>query len=153
VAIQEDVRRVEYGSALVDVVAEFCREFSRSGISLRCRIDLGANSFWQALGFSPVGAQLKGTLNHMGMVASDDIIRYRRDAGTHPSMFGDALLGGVALDPRHKLRNHRLVVSDHLDLSVDKAASVAMEPEPSDDSGLRSGVPCRAHRPATARVT
>lgn len=76
VVIQHDARRLEYGTALVSACADFCSDYSRSGVALRCRADLQANHFWNALGFKAVAIYKKGSVNHMGFKASDDIIRY-----------------------------------------------------------------------------
>jgi hypothetical protein len=78
IVIQEDVRRWEYGTALIDTVELFRKEYKRSGIILRCRTDLEANLFWQILGFTLVHIQKQGTLNHMRFSASKDINIYSR---------------------------------------------------------------------------
>jgi GNAT superfamily N-acetyltransferase len=78
IVIQEDLRRLEYGMALIDVVEDFRKQFNRTGIILRCRSDLIANLFWDALGFTLVGIQERGTTNHMGFKASLDINMYER---------------------------------------------------------------------------
>lgn len=73
IAVREDARRLDYGTALLSVVKEFCTEFQRIGVRLRCRIDLESNKFWQSLGFNLYGVWRKGMVNHVGMKASDDI--------------------------------------------------------------------------------
>jgi len=73
IAIREDARRLDYGSALIAVVKDFCETFNRSGARLRCRIDLESNHFWKALGFRKYGVWEKGKINHVGMKASNDI--------------------------------------------------------------------------------
>src|SRR3990167_139509 len=40
IAIQEDARRLDYGTALISAVRKFCKEIGRSGVTLRCRKDL-----------------------------------------------------------------------------------------------------------------
>jgi GNAT superfamily N-acetyltransferase len=79
IAVREDARRLDYGSALLHVVRDFCNTFGRLGVSLRCRIDLPSNFFWQALGFRLYGVWLKGTVNHVGFKASNDINLWQID--------------------------------------------------------------------------
>lgn len=79
IAIQEDARRLEYGTALIECVRKFCNKFGRSGVTLRCRADLPSNEFWKALGFSIYGIWEKGKINHVGFKASDDIFQYKID--------------------------------------------------------------------------
>lgn len=79
IAVREDARRLDYGSALVSVVKDFCNTFDRMGVTLRCRIDLQSNNFWRALGFSLYGVWEKGKVNHVGFKASDDINLWRID--------------------------------------------------------------------------
>jgi len=79
IAVREDARRLDYGSALLAVVSDFCNQFTRMGVTLRCRIDLESNKFWMALGFSMYGVWKKGQVNHVGFKASDDINLWRID--------------------------------------------------------------------------
>ena len=79
IAVREDARRLDYGSALIAVVKDFCNTFDRMGVTLRCRIDLQSNNFWRALGFSLYGVWEKGKVNHVGFKASDDINLWRID--------------------------------------------------------------------------
>ena len=79
IAVREDARRLDYGSALIAVVAEFCNTFNRMGVTLRCRVDLESNRFWQALGFNLHGVWEKGKINHVGFKASNDINLWRID--------------------------------------------------------------------------
>jgi GNAT superfamily N-acetyltransferase len=79
IAVREDARRLDYGSALLHVVKDFCNTFDRLGVSLRCRVDLESNHFWKALGFSLYGVWLKGEVNHVGFKASNDINLWRID--------------------------------------------------------------------------
>lgn len=79
IAVREDARRLDYGSALIAVVREFCNTFQRMGVTLRCRIDLESNHFWRALGFTLYGVWEKGKVNHVGFKASDDINLWRID--------------------------------------------------------------------------
>jgi GNAT superfamily N-acetyltransferase len=78
IAVRDDARRLQYGSALLDVIRQFCNEQGRRGARLRCRVDLESNGFWRALGFSLYGIWPKGKLNHVGMTASDDINLWER---------------------------------------------------------------------------
>lgn len=73
IAVREDARRLDYGSALLHVVKDFCNTFDRLGVTLRCRIDLDSNKFWNALGFRLYGVWEKGKINHVGFKASNDI--------------------------------------------------------------------------------
>jgi GNAT superfamily N-acetyltransferase len=79
IAVRDDARRLDYGSALISVVRDFCETFQRSGATLRCRIDLESNKFWRALGFVNYGVWEKGKINHVGFKASDDINLWRID--------------------------------------------------------------------------
>lgn len=73
IAVREDARRLDYGSALIAVVKDFCNTFDRIGVTLRCRVDLESNNFWRALGFNMYGVWEKGKVNHVGFKASADI--------------------------------------------------------------------------------
>lgn len=79
IAVREDARRLDYGTALLHVVRDFCNTFSRIGVTLRCRVDLESNRFWQALGFVLYGVWEKGKVNHVGFKASNDINLWRID--------------------------------------------------------------------------
>lgn len=79
IAVRDDARRLDYGSALIAVVRDFCKTFGRKGATLRCRVDLESNRFWQALGFNKYGVWEKGKLNHVGMRASNDINLWQID--------------------------------------------------------------------------
>ena len=79
IAVRDDARRLDYGSALIAVVRDFCNTFNRAGATLRCRIDLDSNKFWRALGFTQYATWLKGTVNHVGFKASNDINLWRID--------------------------------------------------------------------------
>lgn len=78
IAVREDARRLQYGSALLDVIRRFCGEHQRRGARLRCRSDLESNTFWLALGFHRYGIWPKGQRNHVGFKASDDINLWER---------------------------------------------------------------------------
>ena len=77
IAIQEDARRLEYGTALIETVRKFCNKFGRMGVTLRCRKDLQSNFFWQALGFNLYGIWEKGKKNHVNFTASNDIMLWK----------------------------------------------------------------------------
>lgn len=79
IAVREDARRLEYGSALLAVVKDFCNTHTRMGVTLRCRIDLESNHFWKSLGFYLYGVWEKGKVNHVGFKASDDINLWKID--------------------------------------------------------------------------
>lgn len=79
IAVREDARRLDYGSALLHVVKDFCNFYDRIGVTLRCRIDLDSNKFWKALGFHIYGVWQKGQINHVGFKASNDINLWRID--------------------------------------------------------------------------
>lgn len=73
IAVRNDARRLHYGSALIEVIRQFCKEHERMGARLRCRRDLESNFFWESLGFTRWGVWEKGKVNHVGFKASDDI--------------------------------------------------------------------------------
>lgn len=77
IAVRQDARRLEYGTALINVAKQFCEQFNRAGFTLRCRIDLESNRFWDALGFHKYGTWEKGKINHVGMKASNTINLWR----------------------------------------------------------------------------
>ena len=79
IAVRDDARRLDYGSALIAVVKDFCETFQRSGARLRCRTDLESNHFWKALGFTKYGIWQKGMVNHVGFKASADINLWQID--------------------------------------------------------------------------
>ncbi|MCK9599111.1 MAG: GNAT family N-acetyltransferase [Sphaerochaeta sp.] len=94
IVVRNDARRLEYGTALLSVARMFCEEFSRHGFTLRCRVDLESNLFWGALGFHHYGTWEKGKLNHVGMMASDDINLWMIDLNSNqPPLFAG---GGIA---------------------------------------------------------
>jgi len=82
IAVRDDARRLDYGSALIAVVREFCNTFERVGARLRCRTDLESNHFWKALGFVKYGVWEKGKVNHVGFKASKDINLWQIDLNT-----------------------------------------------------------------------
>ena len=91
IAVRDDARRLDYGSALLAVVRDFCNTFNRAGATLRCRVDLESNKFWQALGFYNYGVWLKGTINHVGFKASNDINLWRIELNDNQLiLFGDS---------------------------------------------------------------
>ena len=73
IAVRNDARRLQYGTALIDVCRQFCEKFHRVGFTLRCRTDLESNMFWKKLGFEKYGTWEKGKINHVGFKASQDI--------------------------------------------------------------------------------
>jgi GNAT superfamily N-acetyltransferase len=73
IAVRNDARRLQYGTALLDVCRQFCETFHRIGFTLRCRQDLESNNFWKSLGFQNYGVWEKNKVNHVGFKASDDI--------------------------------------------------------------------------------
>ena len=79
IAVRDDARRLDYGTALIAVVKDFCETFQRSGTRLRCRTDLESNHFWKALGFTKYGIWQKGMINHVGFKASADINLWQID--------------------------------------------------------------------------
>lgn len=88
IAIQEDARRLEYGTMLIDAVRQLCEQLGRVGVTLRCRKDLEANKFWEALGFTLYGVWEKGKYNHVGFKASNDIFLWRIELNKKmPSLF------------------------------------------------------------------
>jgi len=88
IAVREDARRLDYGSALIAVVRDFCETFNRCGARLRCRQDLESNKFWKALGFQKYGIWEKGKINHVGMKASNDINLWEIDLNRNvPKLF------------------------------------------------------------------
>ena len=88
IAIRDDARRLDYGSALIAVVRDFCETFQRTGARLRCRTDLESNKFWKALGFNKYGIWEKGMINHVGFKASADIYLWQIDLNDNiPALF------------------------------------------------------------------
>jgi GNAT superfamily N-acetyltransferase len=79
IAVREDARRLDYGTALMTVVREFAETFNLMGARLRCRTDLDSNKFWRALGFNMYGIWQKGMTNHVGFKASADINLWQID--------------------------------------------------------------------------
>ena len=73
IAVRNDARRLQYGTALLDVCRQFCETFHRIGFTLRCRQDLESNKFWKYLGFQNYAVWEKNKVNHVGFKASDDI--------------------------------------------------------------------------------
>ena len=77
IAVRNDARRLDYGTALLTVARDFCEHFGLRGFTLRCRTDLESNFFWAALGFRKYGTWEKGKVNHVGMKASENINLWR----------------------------------------------------------------------------
>lgn len=77
IAVRNDARRLQYGSALLEVGKMYCEDNGRTGFTLRCRTDLPSNNFWEALGFEKYGVWEKGKVNHVGFKASKDINLWR----------------------------------------------------------------------------
>ena len=104
IAVREDARRLDYGSALLAVVKDFCNTFNRIGVTLRCRIDLESNHFWRNLGFNLYGVWEKGKINHVGFKASNDINLWKIDL--HDSIIGlfttDELPSGLWVQSKAK---------------------------------------------------
>lgn len=79
IVVRDDARRLDYGTALLAVIKEFAEVFGRIGFTLRCRVDLESNFFWEALGFHNYATWEKGKINHVGMKASNDIKLWKID--------------------------------------------------------------------------
>lgn len=87
IAVRDDARRLHYGGALVEVIRGFCKRFDRRGAKLRCRVDLESNHFWLALGFTLYKVGLKGSINHVGMKASNDINHWMIELNESKDLF------------------------------------------------------------------
>jgi len=59
VCIEEELRRIEFGTALVNDLRDMAIAAKSHEISLHCAEDLEANSFWRALGFLHTGRRMK----------------------------------------------------------------------------------------------
>lgn len=91
IAVRNDARRLQYGTALITVCRDFCKEFQRKGFTLRCRLDLESNHFWKSIGFTQYGLWSKGKLNHVGFKASNDINLWKIDLNDNlPSLFNES---------------------------------------------------------------
>jgi GNAT superfamily N-acetyltransferase len=92
IAIRNDARRLQYGTALIEVCRDFCETFGRLGFTLRCRTDLDSNYFWQHLGFEKYGVWEKGKINHVGFKASNDINLWKIDLNKNlPNLFNQKI--------------------------------------------------------------
>ena len=87
IAVRDDARRLHYGHALMSVIERFAREQQRAGARLRCRADLDSNHFWRAMGFTVEGVVTKGSVNHVGFKASNDINMWMREFSHVPRLF------------------------------------------------------------------
>lgn len=56
IAIQEDARRMERATALINEIAYRARTKGCAEIGCRCATDLEANTFWRTLGFTKVAS-------------------------------------------------------------------------------------------------
>lgn len=83
IVVRNDARRLDYGTALLTVAKEYCNLLNVSGFSLRCRVDLESNKFWEGLGFVKYGTWEKGKVNHVGMKASNDINLWKINLNTN----------------------------------------------------------------------
>lgn len=79
ICVRNDARRLDYGTALLKVGENFCEANGRAGFSLRCRVDLESNHFWEALHFENYAVWGKGKINHVGFKASNDINLWKID--------------------------------------------------------------------------
>tara|TARA_R110000744_G_scaffold206637_1_gene325236 strand:+ start:880 stop:1482 length:603 start_codon:yes stop_codon:yes gene_type:complete len=92
IAVRNDARRLQYGTALIEVCREFCETFGRLGFTLRCRTDLDSNYFWRHLGFEKYGVWEKGKINHVGFKASNDINLWKIDLNKNlPNLFSQTI--------------------------------------------------------------
>ena len=87
IAVRDDARRLHYGNALMSVIERFAREQQRAGARLRCRADLDSNNFWKEMGFTVERVVTKGTVNHVGFKASNDINMWMREFSHVPRLF------------------------------------------------------------------
>lgn len=118
IAVREDARRLEYGSALIAVVKEFCQKFNRNGARLRCRLDLESNKFWESLGFFKYGVWLKGMTNHVGFKASNDINLWQIDLNENiQSLFDIQNLENNLWIPNTNQKNGEIngITNNHVD--------------------------------------
>lgn len=54
IVVRRDARRDERGALLVNsAIASMAADLRRYGVTCRCRVDLEATAFWEALGFRP----------------------------------------------------------------------------------------------------
>lgn len=91
IAVRNDARRLQYGTALITVCRDFCKQFQRKGFTLRCRLDLESNFFWKSIGFTQYGMWSKGKINHVGFKASNDINLWKIDLNDNlPSLFNES---------------------------------------------------------------
>ena len=91
IAVRNDARRLQYGTALITVCRDFCKQFQRKGFTLRCRLDLESNHFWKSIGFTQYGMWSKGKINHVGFKASNDINLWKIDLNDNlPSLFDES---------------------------------------------------------------
>lgn len=60
VCVQDDARRLEFGSALVAEAERYADVIQRSGVSLRVATDLEASRFWEAEGYGLLGLEAGG---------------------------------------------------------------------------------------------
>ena len=91
IAVRNDARRLQYGTALITVCRDFCKQFQRKGFTLRCRLDLESNFFWKSIGFTQYGMWSKGKINHVGFKASNDINLWKIDLNDSlPSLFNES---------------------------------------------------------------
>ena len=92
IAVRNDARRLQYGTALIEVCRDFCETFARLGFTLRCRTDLDSNYFWKHLGFEKYGVWEKGKINHVGFKASNDINLWKIDLNKNlPNLFNQKI--------------------------------------------------------------
>ena len=98
IAVRNDARRLQYGTALIAVCRDFCNEFNRKGFTLRCREDLESNGFWAKIGFNQYGMWSKGKLNHVGFKASKNINLWKIDLNENiPGLFQESDFSLVCL--------------------------------------------------------
>jgi len=120
--IQQDARRFEHGTALVEAVKIIANSVGGHKISLHCAEDLEANIFWDALNFSRTGQRLKDKtgkrwqnryeISLPGAAQALKIAADRRDAAGVSRLHALLCKGDIRLASldfaRHRLSRHTL---------------------------------------------
>ncbi len=124
IVVEDDARRIDHATALVEGLTALCNAKKGHHISLHCAEDLPANQFWEAIGFEQVGKRLKNKkgkrwqIKHRIDLPGRDIARIVKQKEINQAglknlhrllVKGQASIGDMNL-ARHRSKNHHILL-------------------------------------------
>lgn len=124
IVVEDDARRIDHATALVEGLTALCNANRGHSISLHCAEDLPANLFWEAIGFSKVGKRLKNKTGkrwqhkhqidlpakEMARIIAKKEIKQAGLKNLHRLLVkGDARIGTLNL-AKHRSKNHQFLI-------------------------------------------